>query len=100
MPASIGPDGAWLALLAWMTRDQECRFGRALECRSPDSDSHSPAVNRDDRLLIVRAAIGALSSGEVATLAEEDKQAKEVDMLRSRQARLEWQIESAQQDRG
>jgi hypothetical protein len=98
MPASVGPDGAWLALLPWMTRDQECRFGRALEWRSPDSDSHSPAVNRDDRLLIVRAAIGALSSGEVATLAEEEKHAKEFEKLRSRQARLEWQIESARQD--
>ena len=98
MPASVGQDGAWLALLPWMTRDQECRFGRALEWRSPDSDSHSAAVNRDDRLLIVRAAIGALSSGEVATLAEEEKQASEIEKLRSRQARLEWQIESARQD--
>lgn len=97
MPASIGPDGAWLALLAWMTRDQECRFGRALEWRSPDSDSHSPAVNRDDRLLIVRAAIGALSPGEVASLAEEEKQSKEVEKLKSGQFRLEWQIESARQ---
>jgi hypothetical protein len=98
VPASVGPDGAWLALLPWMTRDQECRFSRALEWRSPDSDSHSPAVSRDDRLLIVRAAIGALSSGEVATLAEEETQASELEKLRSRQARLEWQIESARQD--
>lgn len=98
MPRSIGQDGAWPALLAWMTRDQECRFGRALDWRSPDSDSHSPAVNRDDRLLIVRAAIGALSSGEVATLAEEERQAKEVDKLKARQVRLEWQIENARQN--
>ena len=27
MPRSIGEADAWKALLAWMTRDQECRFG-------------------------------------------------------------------------
>ena len=98
MPRSIGPNGAWRAILAWMTRDQECRFGRALDWRSSDSDSHSPVVNREDRLLIVRAAIGALSAAEMSALAEEEKQATEVDTLKARQVRLEWQVENARQN--
>jgi hypothetical protein len=99
MPRSIGPNGSWLALLAWMTRDQECRFGHALEWRSSDTDSHSPVVNRstEDRLLIVRAAIGALSAEEMAALAEEEKLKTSLNELKSCQGRQEWEIDSARQ---
>jgi hypothetical protein len=80
MPSSIGSDGAWKALLAWITRDQECRFSHALNWRSSDSDSSSPVVNRsaEDKLLVVRAAIRGLSRNEVAAQQEEERQRKNV----------------------
>ena len=73
MPSSIGSEGAWKALLAWTTRDKECRFSHALNWRSSDSDSSSPVVNRsaEDKLLVVRAAIRGLSRDEVAAQQEE-----------------------------
>lgn len=95
MPSSIGSDGAWRALLAWITRDQECRFSHVLNWRSSDSDSSSPVVNRsaEDKLLVVRAAIRGLSRSEIATLQEEDRQKKKVAGRKSHVGRLEWQLE-------
>ncbi len=94
MPRSIGADDAWRALLAWMTRDQECRLGHALDWRSSDSDSRSPVVNRsaEDRLLVVRAAIGALTSNEMAALLKEEQQKDRASKLKALQGHLEWQI--------
>jgi hypothetical protein len=94
MPSSIGSDGAWRALLAWITRDQECRFSHVLNWRSSDSDSSSPVVNRsaEDKLLVVRAAIRALSRNEVAALQEEERQKKKVAGKKSHLGRLEWQV--------
>lgn len=94
MPSSIGSDGAWKALLAWITRDQECRFSHALNWRSSESDSSSPVVNRsaEDKLLVVRAAIRGLSRNEVAAQQEEEREKKKVVGKRSHLGRLEWQL--------
>jgi hypothetical protein len=94
MPSSIGSEGAWKALLAWTTRDQECRFSHTLNWRSSDSDSSSPVVNRsaEDKLLVVRAAIRGLSRDEVAAQQEEERQRKNVAGKKSHLGRLEWQL--------
>ena len=57
---------AWLVSLAWLARDQECRFNRPLEWRSADSDSGSPArmLSSQQHLDAVRALIGALNPDE------------------------------------
>jgi hypothetical protein len=94
MPRSIGSEGAWKALLAWTTRDQECRFSHVLNWRSSDSDSSSPVVNRsaEDKLLVVRAAIRGLSRNEVAAQQEEERQRKNIAGKKSHLGRLEWQL--------
>jgi hypothetical protein len=94
MPSSIGSEGAWKALLAWTTRDQECRFSHALNWRSSESDSSSPVVNRsaEDKLLVVRAAIRCLSRNEVAAQQEEERQRKNITGKKSHLGRLEWQL--------
>ncbi len=53
---------AWPIALAWLARDQECRFDKPLDWRSPDSDSGSPARNLSSpqRLGALRALIGAI----------------------------------------
>lgn len=94
IPPSIGAEGAWKALLAWITRDQECRFGSALSWRSPESDSLSPVVNRsaEDKLLIVRAAIGALAKPEITAQQQEERLREKLTGNRSYLGRLEWQL--------
>src|SRR3546814_16698499 len=66
MPPAFRDAGVWEAALAWLTRDQECRFSHPLEWRDPDTASRSPARGRsiDERLTIVRALLGALSPEE------------------------------------
>jgi len=60
------PDRAWLTALAWLARDQECRFGDVLDWRAAASDSDSPVrgFSRGDALLALRALVGALSPAE------------------------------------
>ncbi len=61
-----GPPQAWLAALAWLTRDQECRFGRVLDWRAAESDSGSPVRSWSDaeRLEALRALLKALTPEE------------------------------------
>ena len=53
----------WDVLLAWLTRDQECRLDDVFDWRSKRSGSGSPAqeLSLETRLTVVRLAIGALS---------------------------------------
>ena len=65
--AKLVPGGnatnTWLVALAWLSRDQECRFDKLLEWRSPDSDSGSPArtlaaqQRRDALRTLIRAVV-------------------------------------------
>jgi hypothetical protein len=67
MPPAIGESGAWEAVLAWATRDQECRFAHYLDWRDQNTDSNSPVrrSSREDHVSIVRASIGALPLEEI-----------------------------------
>jgi hypothetical protein len=68
-PRMDGP--AWPVALAWLTRDQECRFDDVLDWRSPSSDSDSPlpASGREKgpRLEALRAFLMAITPEEQAT---------------------------------
>ena len=69
-----GSTNAWKIALAWLSRDQECRFDNLLDWRSADSDSGSPARHlavqqRQDAL---RALIGAIVPDEYDLRAELD----------------------------
>ena len=97
MPSSIGSESAWKALLAWITRDQECRFSHVLNWRSSESNSSSPVVNRsgEDKLLVVRAILGALSLNEVTAQQKEEIESKNLTGKKSDLDRLKWQLERA-----
>ena len=102
MPASIGTTGAWQSALAWMTRDQECRFGHHLDWRDPESDSNSPIRGRskDDRLAVVRALLGALSPQEISSRDQERSQEDALRELRNRVAHLDWQLARTREELG
>ncbi len=96
IPASIGAGGAWQALLAWMTRDQECRFGHLLDWRSPDSGSRSPVSGRnrpqDDREAVVRIILNALRAAEIETRRRWEVENAALTNQRTQVGRVGWQL--------
>lgn len=66
------PLRAWLTALAWLTRDQECRFDGALQWRATASKSESPvrSLSGEQTLDALRALVGAIAPAE-HTLREE-----------------------------
>jgi hypothetical protein len=93
-PRTIGESAEWQATLAWLTRDQECRFAGHLEWRDPHSDSRSPVRGRsmEDRLAIVRALIGALTTAEIGVQQLEEEEDRREKDLRAETTRLDWEI--------
>src|SRR5690606_40580208 len=59
---------AWQIALAWLSRDQECRFDDVLDWRSSVSDSESPArgLSKTDKLEALRAFLGGIDPAEQA----------------------------------
>lgn len=53
----------WQYVLAWLTRDQECRLDGLTHWRHPESSSHSPVrkASAETRLNVLRMAIGLYS---------------------------------------
>ena len=78
---------SWLIALAWLARDQECRFGHLLEWRHSASNSGSPAagLTTEQRLVVVRMLL------DVITVAEMEKRAKQI-ALGVRRASLEREL--------
>ncbi|WP_461261307.1 hypothetical protein [Acidithiobacillus sp.] len=89
------PLQAWLVALAWLSRDQECRFDKVLDWRSPDSDSDSPARGLSTTKLLdaLRGLIGAIVPEEYrlrAEIGELETHQKEVAQEAARQV---WEME-------
>lgn len=66
------PLQAWLVALAWLSRDQDCRFDNVLDWRSPESDSGSPVRSFSTTRVLdaLRALIGAIDPEEHIVRAE------------------------------
>lgn len=60
------PRDVWLLALAWLSRDQECRFDKLLDWRSAGSNSGSPVRNLSLQQLrsVLRALVGAIDPDE------------------------------------
>ena len=89
------PLDAWLLAVAWLARDQECRFDKILDWRSPDSDSGSPArgLSASDTLDALRALVGALVPAEQQLRAEiGEMETRQVDLGQDA-VRLGWEVD-------
>jgi hypothetical protein len=91
---------AWQFVLAWLTRDQECRIDGLTHWRHKDSSSHSPAhsATAETRLNVLRVAIG-LYSDESSALRKRIVEA--ASAVRAREVtirRLEGRFEALQED--
>jgi len=95
IPGRKQPYIAWQVALAWLTRDQECRFDHVLDWRSVQSDSDSPArgLNQTEKLEALRALIKAMAPQEqslrqqIASLEQEKARFDQEDVYRR------WEIE-------
>jgi hypothetical protein len=102
MPPNVATSEVWQAALAWLSRDQECRFGHALEWRHSTTESLSPVrdLSKEHTLQIVRAMIGAITSEELLVQRESDAAGSEFDKKSTQIDRLDWQIQRAQMQLG
>lgn len=84
----------WPIALAWLTRDQECRFDHVLDWRSSASDSDSPArgLNKTEKLDALRAFLKAITPEEQAKRAEIAKLDEEKRALEQEIGHRKWEI--------
>jgi hypothetical protein len=88
------PAMPWLLSLAWLTRDQECRFDDVLDWRSASSDSESPAraLSMHQRLAALRALIGAIVPGELSVHKEIEQLIRRRETAERESERREWDV--------
>ena len=89
---------AWLYALAWLSRDQECRYARLLDWRSARADSRSPALrlSRQDASDVLRTLVGAMSASEARLRARRAALEEEKQGASRRARRLELLIDAIQ----
>lgn len=65
-------NAAWLFALAWLSRDQECRFDHIVDWRHKRADSGSIAVGptKEQLLIVVRAFLGIIEQEEMRLKSE------------------------------
>jgi hypothetical protein len=93
--ARLQPDQkAWPIALAWLTRDQECRFDDVLDWRSPasGSDAPLPASGRETgpRREALRALLLAITEEEQQTRRGEEALRTEVATAEREASYLDW----------
>lgn len=72
-------DAAWLLAVAWLARDQECRFDHILDWRHTKADSRSLAIglSREQTLIVVRTFLGIIDEEELRLKSARDNLADE-----------------------
>lgn len=97
-PRADGP--IWPIALAWLTRDQECRFDDVLDWRSPGSDSDSPmpasGQEKGPRLEALRAFLMAITPEEQTTRGEVNGLIEQRRVFDQEVGHRRWEIERAQ----
>lgn len=85
---------AWQVALAWLTRDQECRFDHALDWRSTQSDSDSPArgLNQTEKLEALRALLKAMNPQEQLLRQQIANHDEEKNRLEREIGHRQWEV--------
>jgi hypothetical protein len=85
---------AWPVALAWLARDQECRFDDVLDWRSPSSGSDAPQPASGDtkgpRLQTLRAFLAAITEEEQACREREQTLSSRLEVAKKQRSFLEW----------
>ncbi|WP_249225284.1 hypothetical protein [Tardiphaga alba] len=90
----------WPIALAWLTRDQECRFDDVLDWRSPSSDSDTPmpasGQEKGPRLEALRSFLMAITPEEQTTRGEVSSLSEERRILDQEIGHRRWEIDRTQ----
>ena len=88
---------SWPIALAWLMRDQECRFDHVLDWRSAASDSDSPArgLNQTEKLDALRAFLQAITLDEQSNRAEAARLDEKRRELEQELGHQRWEIDRA-----
>jgi hypothetical protein len=94
------PLDPWLIALAWLTRDQECRFDKVLDWRAPDSESGSPvrSMSQTRVLEALRALLGAIGNEEIEARADITRLEEGAKSGGTEVDRLLWQVRRSRKD--
>lgn len=90
-----GKHDAWRVALAWLTRDQECRFDHALDWRAAESDSDSPtrSMSRSRLQDALRVLLAAISPEEMELQLAANAQGEAHRAKLQESARWQWNCE-------
>ena len=89
-----GQQFRWEHLLAWMSRDQEARYQRVWEWRSPRSESNVASLDKSDAMTLMRMVFGLYSADEEALVQQLERQRTEYKAASERLARQQQDIHS------
>ena len=91
---------AWRVALAWLTRDQECRFDHVLDWRAAESDSESPtrSMSRSRLQDAMRVLIAAISPEEIELQAAANAQGDAHKVKLHELERWQWACEQLRAD--
>lgn len=87
----------WTDVLAWIARDQRCRYRHPLVWRDADTDSGASALHIEDASTVLRCVSGLMDHGEKVLFEEHDSLLRKRQTLADEMKRLEQQI-SAEDD--
>lgn len=79
----------WQDVLAWMARDQRCRYAQSHTWRHADTGSGVADLHFEDASLVMRAIMGLLGSDESALIAKHQALLREKARLKDEIAELE-----------
>lgn len=84
----------WLDVLAWIARDQKCRYSHPLVWRHAEADSGTPALHIEDASTVLRSVSGLMDAREKVMFEEHDELLNQRQTLAHEKTRLERQIEA------
>ena len=83
----------WVDVLAWLSRDQNCRYRRPMEWRSKYAESKTVSLHETDAGVLVRHMMGLLDHDEMKLIAKHRKLLSEKQTLETEKHSLQLSID-------
>lgn len=82
----------WLDVLAWIARDQKCRYAHPLVWRHIETDSGTPVLHTEDASIVLRSVCGLMDDREKVLFEEHDELLQRRQVLADEVKGLDRQI--------